>query len=394
MTDRGFDDVRITGVGRSAVGRNLEREPLELAVEGCLRAVADAGLSPDDVDGLNAFMPDGGSVGVHELQDALGLRLNWYGGVIEGASQLGALWSACMAVATGQARHALAFHASTEGTVRARLGRGGSLPGTAMEVPKRVGGERGWWMPFGAPSAANIIAMYAQRHFHDYGTTREHMGQLALVSRQNAMRNPDAIYRTPLTMEQYLSARMISEPFCLYDCDVPTDFCAAVVVSRADSLYGLRRRPIRFEAVSTARRSRPSWEGFDDLTTMPLRDAGSDLWTKTDLRPSDVDFAEVYDGFTFIAMAWLEALGFCGKGEVGPYLEGGDRIALDGELPVNPHGGQLSEGRTHGFGFLYEAMAQLRHEAGDRQVPGAATAVVTSGGGTPSGVLLLQRDGG
>ena len=109
------------------------------------------------------------------------------------------------------------------------------------------------------------------------------------------------------------------------------------------------------------------------------------------LRPADVDVALVYDGFTFNAISWLEALGFCGIGEAKDWLDGGRRIALDGDLPVNPHGGQLSEGRTHGFGFLYEAMTQLRHEAGERQVADARTAVVTSGGGTPSGVLLLRR---
>jgi acetyl-CoA acetyltransferase len=117
------------------------------------------------------------------------------------------------------------------------------------------------------------------------------------------------------------------------------------------------------------------------------------LWTRTSLCPEDIDLALVYDGFTFNAISWLEALGFCGLGEAQEWLDDGHRIALDGELPVNPHGGQLSEGRTHGFGFIYEAVAQLRHEAGDRQVPGATNAVVATGGGTPSGVMLLQRDG-
>ena len=115
------------------------------------------------------------------------------------------------------------------------------------------------------------------------------------------------------------------------------------------------------------------------------------LWTRTSLRPKDIDVALIYDGFTFNAISWIEALGFCDFGEAKDWLDGGGRIALDGEVPVNPHGGQLSEGRLHGFGFIYEAIAQLRHEAGERQVAGATTAVVTTGGGTPSGVLLLQR---
>jgi acetyl-CoA acetyltransferase len=117
------------------------------------------------------------------------------------------------------------------------------------------------------------------------------------------------------------------------------------------------------------------------------------LWTRTTMRPDDVDVALVYDGFTFNAISWLEGLGFCGIGEAHEWLDGGKRIAFDGQLPVNPHGGQLSEGRLHGFGFIYEAVAQLRHEAGERQVAGARTAVVATGGGVPSGVFLMQRDG-
>jgi acetyl-CoA acetyltransferase len=382
----------ITGVGRSAVGRNLGREPLDLAVEGCLAAIADAGIAPADVDGIAAFVPDQGSVGAAEIQDALGLSVEWYLGVIEGPSQLAALWQAVAAVATGQATHVLAFHASSEGTTRARLGRGGSLPGTARAVPARPTGERGWWMPFGAPSAANVIGMYAQRHFHEHGTTREQMAQIALVARENAMRNPDAIYRTPLSMDEYLSSRMISEPFCLYDCDVPTDFCVAVLVSRDDSVYGLRRPPVRIQAISTSRPGRPSWEGFDDLTTMPLRDAGAALWRRTELTPADVDFAQLYDGFSFIAMTWLEALGFCGRGESGSFIEGGDRIRLDGELPLNTNGGQLSAGRMHGWGLVPEACLQLWGEAGDRQIAGdPEVGVIASGGGIIGGAALLTR---
>jgi acetyl-CoA acetyltransferase len=381
----------ITGVGRSAVGRNLDCEPLELAVEACLAAVADAGIDIADVDGLAAFVPDQGSVLSYELQDALGLSVEWYLGVVEGASQLAALWSACMAVMTGQAKHVLAFHASTEGTTRARLGRGGSLPGSAREVPKRVGGERGWWMPFGAPSAANIIGMYAQRHFHEFGTTREQMGQIAVVERENAIRNPLAIYREPMTIEDYLASRMISEPFCLYDCDVPSDFGVAVLVSRDDSVYGLRKPPIKVQTFSTARHGRPSWEAFDDPSTMPLRDAGQALWARTDLTPADVDFAQVYDGFSFIAMTWLEALGFCGRGESGAFIEGGDRIRLGGQLPINTQGGQLSAGRMHGWGLVPEACRQLWDECGDLQVAGAEVGVVASGGGIIGGAALLTR---
>ena len=190
-------------------------------------------------------------------------------------------------------------------------------------------------LPFRAYSAANWIAMMAQRHFHEYGTTREQLAWIALNARRNAAGNPNAIYRDPLSLDDYLAARMISTPFCLFDCDVPCDGATAMIVSRADRARDLRRPPLRVEAVGSALRGRPSWDQFDDLTTMALRDAAKMLWERTDLRPSDVDVAELYDGFSFIALAWLEALGFCKKGEGGPFIDGGARIALDGEIPLN-----------------------------------------------------------
>jgi len=194
-------------------------------------------------------------------------------------------------------------------------------------------------------------------------------------------------------MDDYFSARVITTPFGLYDCDVPCDGAVAVVVSDASVSADLPKPAIRVEAVGTQITERISWDQ-DTLTHEPqVLGQAAHLWTRTDLRPSDVDVALLYDGFTFNAISWLEALGFCELGEAKDWLESGRRIALEGDLPLNPHGGQLSEGRTHGFGFIYEAVLQLRREAGERQVRGATTAVVTTGGGTPSGVLLLRRDG-
>ena len=146
---------------------------------------------------------------------------------------------------------------------------------------------------------------------------------------------------------------------------------------------------MRVESVGTAIRGRPSWDQWDDLTTMALRDAASMMWERTDLTPSDVDVAELYDGFSFITLCWLEALGFCGKGEGGPFIEGGKQIALDGEIPLNTQGGQLSAGRLHGYGFLHEACTQLWGEAGDRQVPGNPEVAVAAAGGGPLGASLL-----
>jgi acetyl-CoA acetyltransferase len=383
----------ISGVGRSEVGRSLGRDPVELAVDAAIAAIADAGLERDDIDGLVGFVPDQGAAGIADVQDALGLELEWYTGCLEGPSQLAAVWEGIAAVELGRARHVVAFHASSEGSVRSELGRSGALPGTAREMPARGNGIYAWWLPFGATSAVHLVSMYAQRHFHEYGTTREQLAQIALVQRRHAARNPDAIYRAPLGMDEYLAARMISEPLCLYDCDVPIDFGAAVVISSGEVASDLRKPTLSVEALSTSRRARPSWDQGEDLTTMlALHDAGSRIWERTTLTPADVDVAGIYDGFSFIALAWLEALEFCPKGEGGSFIEGGTRLALDGALPLNTQGGQLSAGRMHGWGYLPEVCAQLWEEAGPRQVPGRPrVGLVASGGGVIGGVVLLTR---
>jgi acetyl-CoA acetyltransferase len=313
---------------------------------------------------------------------------------METSGQLGSVINACAAVACGLATHVLCFRSVWEATAqgtggRAPIGGGGGGGGGKFRAS---GPMMEYTLPFRSYSAANWVAMYAQRHFHEYGTTREQLAQIALNARKNAEVNPKAIYRDPLTLDDYLSARMISTPFCLYDCDVPVDGGTAVIVSRAEAARDLRREPIRVEAVGSALRGRPSWDQFDDLTTMALRDAAAMLWERTDLRPGDVDAAELYDGFSFITLAWLEALGFCKQGEGGPFIEGGQRIARDGKVPLNTHGGQLSAGRLHGYGFLHEACVQLWGEGGERQVPGGPqVAVAAAGGGPLAGCLLLTR---
>jgi acetyl-CoA acetyltransferase len=179
------------------------------------------------------------------------------------------------------------------------------------------------------------------------------------------------------------------------------DGSTAVIVSAAEHARSVDHPVARVEAVGTALRGRPSWDQWDDMTTMSARDAGAMVWERTELTPADVDIAELYDGFSFLAMTWLEALGFCGKGESGPFVEGGHRIALDGELPLNTHGGQLSAGRLHGFGFIHEAVLQLRGEAGERQVGGPAApgrlpevAAVANGGGPIAGAMILTKEDG
>jgi acetyl-CoA acetyltransferase len=391
----------LSGIGQSEIGRRLFRDPLELTLDACLAAIEDAGLTTRDIDGLATYpgamggAPGFTGAGITEVHDALRLELDWFTGGIELPGQLGAVIDACTAVATGLCRHVLVFRSVWEGTAQGKGGRAGIGVGGGGGGGKGFraeGATMEFTLPFRSYSAANWIALFAQRHFHEYGTTREQLAQIALNARKNAARNPNAIYRDPMTLEDYLAARMISTPFCLFDCDVPCDGATAVIVSRLEAAGDLRRPPLRVEAVGSALRGRPSWDQFDDLTTMALRDAGAMLWERTDLTPADVDVAELYDGFSFIALAWLEALGFCGKGEGGPFIAGGARIALDGEIPLNTNGGQLSGGRLHGFGFIHEACTQLWGDGGERQVPGdPEVAVAAAGGGPLGGCLLLTR---
>jgi acetyl-CoA acetyltransferase len=374
----------ISGAAQSDVGRRLYRSGLDLTIEASLRAIADAGLTVEDIDGISTYPGSGGPFGGAsgaELHDALRFRLNWRDGGIETGGQLGAVHKAALAVGAGLARHVLVFRTVVEGSGGAlrASGGGGGMP-SAFE----------YLIPYGASSAANWIACYASRHMHEYGTTREHLGAIAINGRTNAAHNPKAIYTEPMTMQDYLDVRLVSEPFGLYDCDAPCDGSTVVIVSHRDYAPDGPNVAVHLNAIGTAHRGRPSWDQFDDLTTMTMRDSAASMWERTELTADDVDTAQLYDGFSWLTMAWIEALGFCGKGEGGPFVEGGARIAPDGDLPLNTSGGQLSAGRLHGFGHLHEGVMQLRGEA-NVQIPDVEIAVVGAGGGPECGCVLLTR---
>jgi acetyl-CoA acetyltransferase len=379
----------ITGVGLSVIGRRLGRDPRGLAIDACLAAIADAGLDRKDIDGA-ANYPGGATAGppgyvgpgIAEIQDAMRLALDWSGSGLESTGPLGPLFSACAAIATGLATHVLCYCTVWEATGRTH----------PQHAPARVRGPLEWTLPFGAYSPANWIALLASHHQHEYGTTREQLAQIALTARANSADNPAAIYREPLTLADYLAAPMVSTPFCRFDCDLPADGAVALVVSRGDAARGLRKPPLRVEAIGCAHRGRPSWDQRADLATMAAHDAAAMLWRRTALRPADVDFAELYDGFSFLTLAWLEALGFCGRGESGGFVEGGVRIARDGALPLQTGGGQLSAGRLNGYGLVAEACTQLWRECGARQVRDPEIGLVSAGGGPYAGCLLLVRE--
>jgi acetyl-CoA acetyltransferase len=395
-TSKFEDRVALTGIGMSAVGRRLMRTPLSLTVEACQAAVADAGLTMADIDGLSTY--PGGAVsggitegGIPAVEEALRIRPTWHNGGMETPGQLGSVVAAMLAVASGLCRHVLCFRTVWEAT-STELMRNGTLAPSGMGMGGRIGGDMQWRIPFGGASASMWIAMYASQYFAKYGAGREMLGEIALNGRRNATRNPAAVYTDPMTMDDYLSARIITTPFGLFDCDVPVDGAVAFVVSAVETAGDLRQPPVMVEAVGTKIDERQSWDQ-GTITHLPnVFGPAAHLWSRTSLTPADVDVAELYDGFTFNTVSWLEALGFCGVGEASDFVAGGTRIALDGELPLNTHGGQLSAGRTHGYGFLHEAVVQLRGDAGARQVQGARVAAVSAGGGVPAGAFLLRRD--
>ena len=372
----------VSGIGMSRIGRKTGIAATELTVESSKAAIADAGISAADIDGIATI----GDTPIAIAAEQLGLSPDWTGGSMGHYGLLTPVVDAFKAVGSRKARHVLVYR-----TVNMMGGEAiqERPDGSQMEVPPAMR-DMARILAMHAYSAPNWLAMHLRRHMHLYGTTREQIGWLAINSRRNAALNPSAAYRDPITMEDYLSARMISEPFGLLDCDVPVDGSIAVVVSGAEHADACEH-PVHVEAVGGSDGA-GGWDQRPDYPKMASADAAREMWNATDLRPADVDVAELYDGFTYLTMAWLEALGFCADGESGPFLEGGGRIALDGELPLNTYGGQLSAGRMHGYWVLHEACLQLREEAGARQVLGQPeVAVVSNGGGPIAGCMLLTR---
>ena len=386
----------ISGIGQSDVGRRLGRDPLELTLDACYAAIADAGLTPADIDGLSTYpgamaVPRGFTgASAYEVIDAMRLEVGWYGSGVETSGQLGSVMNACMAVAAGMADHVLCFRSVWEGSAQGGGGRASIGPSRGRGGTIYAGSFEQWSLPFGSAAAPVWVALFAQAHMERYGVTTEQLAQIALNGRRNAARNPKAIYRDPMTLDDYLNSRMISTPLRLFDCDVPCDGATAVIVSRRALADDMAQPPVYIEAMGAALHDRTNWDQLKDLARTVGAAAATQMWRRTSLTPADVDIAELYDGFSYLTMLWLEALQLCGFGESGAFVEGGTRIALDGSLPLNTSGGQLSAGRLHGYGFLHEACVQLRGEGGERQVARRPqVAVVAAGGGNTCGCLLV-----
>ncbi|WP_047293240.1 thiolase family protein [Pseudomonas lundensis] len=396
MFDHRYEkDVAITGVGQSEVGRPSNKSAMRLTLDACLEAIADAGLQRSDIDGVACWPGDNNNgdpfspVGPSALKSVLGLNVNWFGGGYEGPGPLTGVINGAMAIAAGLCNHVLVFRTITEASARRVNKQAGALTNKTQGRDSSYAWQ--WFTPFNVQSGINLMALYAQRHFHEYGTRPEQLAQIALTCRQNAMRNPKALYRTPMSMDDYMASRMISSPLRMFDCDVHCDASTAIILSRRDIARDLPNAPIRIEAMGAALNQPWSWDQIS-LTRMAAFDVGQMMWARTDYTPQDVGSAQLYDGFSILTLIWLEALGLCPTGESGGFVEGGTRIALEGSLPINTNGGQLSGGRTHGLGYVHEACLQLWGRAEGRQTREHRVSAVAAGGGPLGGSLLLVRE--
>ncbi len=392
-------DAILSGIGISRIGRRTGIPGFELTMEAVRSAIDDAGLVAADIDGIATL----GDTPAEEVTAALRIDAADCGIGFGTGGLLSPVMSACRAVAERRAHHVVVYRTiqMLGGTVpvkREERDENAPAPPLARMLDRPEGAPRPAVGPMDditdlvaaqAYSAANWLALNCRRHMELYGTTKEQLGWLALNGRRNAALNPLAVYREPMTMADYLGARPVSTPFGLLDCDVPIDGSIAVVVSHAEYARDCPHRAVAVEAIGGSDGA-GGWFHRDDYPKMAMSDAAAQMWSRTGLRPADLDVAQLYDGFTFLTVAWLEALGICGDGEAGPFVEGGVRIARDGALPLNTYGGQLSAGRMHGYWALHEGCLQLRGEAGERQVSRRPeVGVVSVGGGPVAGCMLL-----
>ncbi len=387
-------NTAITGIGQSEVSRGSSKSALELTVDACMEAIADAGLTRADIDGLATWPGERGDasgfspVGCADLQDALRLQLDWYAGGAESPGQYGAVFNAIGAISAGIAKNVLIFRTMFEASARKK-----AFANSLIKEGERQAGGFAWYAPYWNYSAALQQSLFFNKYVHESGIKTEQWAQIAINQRRNASLNPNAVYRTPITLDDYMASPIMATPLRIYDCDVPVDGSTAIVLSRMDVAKNLRNPPVRIEAIGSSMRYRNSWTQLDALDTQAQPGVAEMMWSRTDLKPADVHMAQLYDGFSFHTINWLENFGFCGRYEAGAFIEGGKRIALEGELPVNTGGGALSAGRLHAYGAVHEACIQVWGRGGARQVKGEPKVVATSTSGGPlAGAMLLVRD--
>lgn len=387
------DQACIVGIGQTAYTRSLDpaRSDLELMLESSQRAIADAGLHPHDIDGIMAPVM---AVGADELAANLGLPdLRFTGrSMMGGAAAVASLLPAAMAVASGVAT-AVLIPAGLNLYSRYRARTVSSRSDVDSPLSPSV---RDYYVPAGAVAPAQWYALLAERYLAEYGDPRLGMAAVALACRRHAQLNENAImHGRPMSLDDYLSSPMITTPYRLLDCCLETDASAAIVVTAADHPAAVRNSRVFVSGVAEGHPS-PAEDiaNRQDPFAIGLTQAAPRAFEMAGLGPDDVDFAEIYDCFTFEVLQQLEEAGFCARGEGAEFVQNG-RIELGGRLPVNTHGGLLSEAHVMGMGHVLEAVRQLRGVAGARQVSGARTGVVTGWGDFGDGsIAVLTADRG
>ena len=372
----------VVGIGRTPYSKRSGRTTRAMAVDACRGALDDAGLGIEAVDGMCTFHVNDSAQPI-EVAWALGRdELAWANGMYGGGNLVAdQIATAAAVVEAGLCRAVLVY--------RSLNGRSGHRFGT-VEGPMQVAGDGQFDAASGFLVPPQWFAMWARRHQHIYGSTCEDLGQIAVTQRAHAGPNPHATRREPLSMEEYLAGRWINEPFRVYDCTSEVDGAVAVLIAGEGVARDCRQPPVWLLGSSNSQ-SGAGWCTWEDPTQMYARFAAPRIWERTGLRPSDMDFACMYDCFTYTVMATMEAYGFCEKGQVGNFFAEG-RATYSGDVVVNPHGGLLSEGYIHGLNHHYEAALQLRGAAGARQVPDARRALVTAGGGPYGGANIYSSE--
>jgi acetyl-CoA acetyltransferase len=380
--------VAIVGADETdQIGIVPDMTPIMMHAQAARNALRDAGIDKSEVDGV--FTCGIGGMASTQLCEYLGIVPSYTDATMTGGSSFEIhVEHAAAAIAAGLCKVALITHGETGFSARNRRGPrmsysfDTSLPQAQFELPYGVGGP---------PS---VYAMAAMRHMHQYGTTSEQLAEIAVATRKWAQLNPRAMMRDPLTIDDVLSSRWIAYPFHIYDCCLVTDAGGAVVIVGADRAREMKKKPVWVLGTGEAS-THQSFSGMADLTRTPARYSGKAAFEMAGVTHEDIDVVEVYDSFTYTALVTLEELGFCEKGEGGPFVSG-QRTAPGGDFPMNTNGGGLSY--THpgmyGMFILIEAVRQLRGECGERQVRDAKLALVNGTGGllSATGTLILGRD--
>ncbi len=380
------DRAAIVGIGQTTFAKHLDESEKVLALTAIAAALDDAGIAPGEVDGLSSYTLE--TTEEIEIARNLGLGdITYFGQVgYGGGAGCGVVGQAAMAVATGQCNVAVAWRSRKRGSATSRPWAG---------VSSRVGGNNQWTRPFGLLRPVDEIAMLTRRYMYTYGATRDHLANVALAFRRHANNNPAAMMGDrPMTRDDYMSARWVSEPLCLFDNCLESDGAAAVVLCRADRARDLAPSPafVHTWAQSIPRQHQTMTNFFgDDPLEGPAWACARQLWSRSDIGPGEVDVAQLYDAFSPLIPLSLEGYGFCERGEGGPFTDDGG-LELGGRLPTNTSGGGMSEAYLHGFNLITEAVRQVRGTS-TNQVPDATWSLVTSGEGVPTGALLLRGDG-